>query len=180
MNPRREKPMSIATPLEKVTDARSFWKAVGLRAVATTIVTAEAGDGPRGFLGLSATHLCASPPTMMVSVDKKTSALEAIQAARHFAINYLNADQGDLIAPFGGRTDLKGADRFTTANWGVLATGAPVLENAVGAIDCSLQEIIIRHETAIVIGTVEAFTSTAGVTPLISYMGGTATLAPSA
>src|SRR5690606_9880227 len=51
-----------------VTDIGSFWKAVGVRAVGAAIVTAEAADGPRGFLALSATHLCASPPTMMVSI----------------------------------------------------------------------------------------------------------------
>ncbi|MFN4212198.1 MAG: flavin reductase family protein, partial [Devosia sp.] len=91
--------MSEAMSPERVIDVRTFWQAVGLRAVGTAIVTAEGNDGPRGFLALSATHLCADPPIMMISVDKKTSAVSAILEGGHFAINYLATDQADLAGP---------------------------------------------------------------------------------
>jgi len=162
----------VAAP-ERVIDIRTFWQAVGLRAVGTAIVTAEAGDGPRGFLALSATHLCAEPPMMMVSVDKKTSALETILAAGHFAINYLSTDQAELAGPFGGKGDLKGADRFQLGNWTKLATGAPVLVGASGVIDCKVEETIERFGTLIVIGRLMDFTATEGATPMVSYKGKT-------
>ena len=54
---------------------------------------------------------------MMVSVDKRTSALPTILDARHFAINYLSSAQRELVDIFGGKSDLKGPDRFTTAAW---------------------------------------------------------------
>ena len=158
---------------ERVIDVRTFWQAVGLRAVGTAIVTAEASDGPRGFLALSATHLCADPPMLMVSVDKKTSAFETMVQGGHFAINYLSSDQADFAGPFGGKGDLKGADRFQLGSWTKLATGAPILKGAVGAIDCKIEEIIERFGTAIVIGRVMDFSSTSDVTPLISYKGKT-------
>ena len=60
-------------------DIGSFWQAVGQRAVAATVVTARGSAGPSGFLGLSATHVCADPPTMLVSIDARTSALGAIR-----------------------------------------------------------------------------------------------------
>jgi flavin reductase (DIM6/NTAB) family NADH-FMN oxidoreductase RutF len=41
---------------------------------------------------LSATHVCADPPSMLVSIDRKTSALAAVLHGRHFAINYLGRD----------------------------------------------------------------------------------------
>lgn len=165
--------MSDTAKLARTIDVRTFWQAVGLRAVGTAIVTAEAGDGPRGFLALSATHLCADPPLMMVSVDRKTSALATILEAGHFAINYLNTDQAEVAAPFGGKGDLKGADRFSTASWHSLATGAPTLDNAAGVIDCTVEETIERHGTIIVIGRVVDFTGAEGVAPLISYKGKT-------
>ncbi|WP_449395992.1 flavin reductase family protein [Devosia riboflavina] len=165
--------MTDTLTAERVIDVRTFWQAVGLRAVGTAIVTAEADDGPRGFLALSATHLCADPPMLMVSVDKKTSAFQTMVDGGHFAINYLSTDQADLAGPFGGKGDLKGADRFQLGSWTKLATGAPILEGAAGAIDCEIEEVIERFGTAIVIGRVKDFASTPDVSPLISYRGKT-------
>ena len=165
--------MNDTMTAERVIDVRTFWQAVGLRAVGTAIVTAEADDGPRGFLALSPTHLCVDPPMLMVSVDKKTSAFQTMVDGGHFAINYLSTDQADLAGPFGGKGDLKGADRFQLGSWTRLATGAPILEGAAGAIDCEIEEVIERFGTAIVIGRVKDFTSTPDVSPLVSYKGKT-------
>ena len=60
-------------------DAKTFWKAIGCRAIGVAIVTAKGTDGPAGFLALSATHLSASPPMMMVSIGLTTSALGAVR-----------------------------------------------------------------------------------------------------
>ena len=165
--------MSETMIAERVIDIRTFWQAVGLRAVGTAIVTAEANDGPRGFLALSATHLCADPPMMMFSVDQKTSAYQTMVDGGHFAINYLSTVQADLAGPFGGKGDLKGADRFQLGKWTTLATGAPVLVGAAGTIDCKIEEIITRFGTAIVIGRVMDFASTPDVMPMVSYKGKT-------
>ncbi|WEK05279.1 MAG: flavin reductase family protein [Candidatus Devosia phytovorans] len=165
--------MSEVMSPERVIDVRTFWQAVGLRAVGTAIVTAEGNDGPRGFLALSATHLCASPPTMMISVDKNTSAVSAILEGGHFAINYLSTEQGELAGPFGGKGELKGADRFTLGSWTKLTTGAPVLDGASGVIDCEVEETIERHGTLIVLGRVRDFAATEGTSPMVSYKGKT-------
>lgn len=165
--------MSDTLTAERLIDVRTFWQAVGLRAVGTAIVTAQADDGPRGFLALSATHLCADPPMMMVSVDKKTSAFQTMVDGGHFAINYLSTAQADLAGPFGGKGDLKGADRFQLGSWTTLATGAPVLEGAAGVIDCQIEEVIERFGTAIVIGRVMDFDATPDAAPLVSYKGKT-------
>ena len=153
-------------------DMKQFWQAIGQRATGSTVVTARSESGPAGLLGLSATHLCADPPTMMVSVDKRTSALPVILEARHFAINYLSSAQRELADIFGGKSDLKGADRFTAAGWGSLATGAPTLSDAVGVIDCELVETIERYGVVIVLGRVIAVSSNPGAAPLVHFRGG--------
>jgi flavin reductase (DIM6/NTAB) family NADH-FMN oxidoreductase RutF len=152
-------------------DARAFWQAIGCRAVGAAVVTARDASGPAGFLALSATHLSADPPRMMVSIDAKTSALATIRAARHFAINYLNADQEEMTRIFGGRTELQGADRFAAANWTTLATGAPVLADAVGVLDCELEETIDRG-AVIAIGRLVANRMSPDAKPLVSFRGG--------
>lgn len=153
-------------------DARSFWQSIGQRATGSTIVTARSAAGPAGLLGLSATHVCADPPTMMVSVDKRTSALDTIVEVKHFAINYLPKSAAALADIFGGKSDLKGTARFETAKWKTLATGAPVLEGAVGAIDCELIETIERYGSVIVLGRVVATTNNPDASPLIHFRGG--------
>jgi flavin reductase (DIM6/NTAB) family NADH-FMN oxidoreductase RutF len=160
------------SPAGKTVDVRAFWRAVGNRATGSTIVTAAGPDGPAGFLGLSATHLCADPPLMLVSIDKRTSALAAILAARHFALNFLPRDAEAVAAMFGGRGDRKGADRFEAGKWGKLATGAPVYLDAVGAIDCVLEETIERHGVVIAIGRVVDALDGGAAAPLVHFRGG--------
>jgi flavin reductase (DIM6/NTAB) family NADH-FMN oxidoreductase RutF len=153
-------------------DVRQFWQGIGQRVTGSTIVTARSDGGPAGLLGLSATHLAADPPTMMVSIDKRTSALATILSARHFAINYLPAGQRALADVFGGKSELKGADRFSTATWITLATGAPILEGAVGALDCEMIEAIERLNAVIVLGRVVATVSDPLAAPLMHFRGG--------
>src|ERR1700733_7046971 len=94
----------------KTIDAKAFWRAISNRATGSTIVTARSEDGPAGFLGLSATHVCADPPLMLVSIDKRTSALQAILAARHFALNFLPREAEAIADMFGGRGTRKGIE----------------------------------------------------------------------
>ena len=153
-------------------DIGAFWQAVGQRAVAATIVTARGSAGPAGFLGLSATHVCADPPTMLVSIDARTSALGAIRDSGHFAINYLPRDTQDVVDLFSGKSDLKGPDRFDAKRWSSLATGAPVFNGAVGVMDCRLEETLERHGTIIAIGRVVAIGGDRDAAPLVYFRGG--------
>ena len=141
----------------KEIDAKAFWGAVGQRAMGVSVVTASGVDGPAGFLGLSTAHVCADPPLMLVSIDKRTSALQAVQTSRHFAINYLASDQQEIAEIFGGKSALKGADRFNVGVWKTLSSGAPVLQDSAGAIDCVLEETIERFSVMIAIGRVVDF-----------------------
>jgi flavin reductase (DIM6/NTAB) family NADH-FMN oxidoreductase RutF len=153
-------------------DIGTFWRALGARAIGAAVVAARDASGPAGFLALSATHLSASPPMLLISIGIKTSALSTIRNARHFSINYLAESDAGLADSFGGKGSLKGADRFEPARWGSLATGAPVLHGAVGSLDCELEETIERHGAVIALGRLVAY-SLAGIdsAPLISFAG---------
>jgi flavin reductase (DIM6/NTAB) family NADH-FMN oxidoreductase RutF len=160
-------------PEPNAIDVKQFWQAVGQRATGSTVLTARSASGPAGLLGLSATHLCADPPTMLVSVDKRTSALATILEAKHFGINYLSNEARDLADIFAGKSELKGPDRFTTASWTTLVSGAPILERAIGAMDCELIETIERFGVLILLGRVVAARHDAQqTTPLVHFRGG--------
>jgi flavin reductase (DIM6/NTAB) family NADH-FMN oxidoreductase RutF len=153
-------------------DANAYWRAIGNRATGSTVVTATSDRGPAGFLGLSAAHVCADPPLVLVSIDRRTSAVETIYAARHFALNFLPRSANALADIFGGKGEEKGAARFVPEKWTTLATGAPILRDAVGAIDCTLEEVMARHSVVIAIGRVVDVMEGAGREPLVHFRGG--------
>jgi flavin reductase (DIM6/NTAB) family NADH-FMN oxidoreductase RutF len=155
----------------KIIDGRSFWQAIGVRAIGAAVVTAADAEGPAGFLALSATHLSADPPMMMVSIDKRTSALATVTKAGHFAINYLSHANDGIADIFGGKSPLKGADRFEAGKWTTLTTGAPIIVGGVGALDCALEEIIERPGVVIAIGRLVDFSGNPDQEPLISFRG---------
>ena len=155
----------------QITDARSFWSALGPRATGVTIVTASGESGPSGFLALSATHLTASPPTMTISVSLTTSAYADIVASGHFAINYLSHEALDIYERFSARDAPKGAERFAGFDYAPGKTGAPIFTRTTGALECKVAEIIERHGTALVLGTILWAHDNEGTQPMIHYRG---------
>ncbi|MCK0198875.1 flavin reductase family protein [Ancylobacter sp. 6x-1] len=162
-------------------DMKTFWRTLGERATGMTVVTAAGDDGPAGFLGLSAAHVTADPPTMLVSVDAKTSALGPILAKKHFAVNFLPAEAGHVADAFSGKGGLSGADRFVAGEWGTIATGAPTFTAALGVFDCVVEQVIERGSISIVIGTVVGAHAAGTGEPLLFFRGKTiAGLTPAA
>jgi flavin reductase len=157
---------------DKAFAVQDFWRAISSRAVGAAVVTSRDDNGPAGFLALSATHLCAAPPTLMVSVDGRTSALGAIRSSGCFAINYLPASARDLYDDFAGKTQRKGVERFVPEAWTTLSTGSPVLRSAVGAMDCRVEDMLERHGTHIVIGRLVDVMTNTDAQPLITFRGG--------
>jgi flavin reductase (DIM6/NTAB) family NADH-FMN oxidoreductase RutF len=162
---------SLTVAAAEEIDSRAFWTTLGRRPIGMTVVTADSDDGPTGFLGLSATHVTANPPTMLVSVDHSTSALAGILARRHFAVNFLPATAAGVADAFGGKSGISGAARFADGEWCKLATGAPVFRDALGAFDCVVDDVLRRGDVSIVIGKVVAAASGDLVEPLVFFRG---------
>lgn len=163
-----EKPEASPPPL---IDAKRFWRTLGERAIGVTVVTAAGQSGPAGFLALSAAHVSADPPTMLVSIDRRTSALAAVLESRHFAVNMLGREHEKLSESFGGKGQEKHAERFVAEEWTTLRTGAPILRAALGAFDCELEQIIERPGVIIALGRVVDCLATGAGSPLIYFRG---------
>ena len=148
-------------------DIGAFWRTLGERPIGATVVTTDSAEGPMGFLGLSAAHVTANPPTMLVSIDKKTSALAGVLEKEHFAINFLPEGYAEMANAFGG----KGEKVFDADKWGTLATGAPVLNDALGVFDCKLEKVIEHGNTSIILGTVVGVRAAGEGAPLTFFRG---------
>ncbi|MER9731727.1 flavin reductase family protein [Mesorhizobium sp. M0217] len=121
---------------------------------AVSVVTAGIGDERTGATITTAHSLPVEPEVMVVSINLSSSTWAAISRHGHFCVNVLRADQIAIADRFAGRGGLKGQARYEGARWSTLASGALALEGALAAVDCTVEDTIIRHSHALILGTV--------------------------
>jgi flavin reductase (DIM6/NTAB) family NADH-FMN oxidoreductase RutF len=136
-----------------------------------SVITAGRGEDRTGATVTSATGLSMDPPTMIVNINKSSSTWPAIERHGHYCVNILAVGQQEIANRFAGIGGVKGTARYEGAEWTTLVSGAPVLANALAAIDCEVEEIIERHSHAIILGRAVAVLSGEGES-LVYHNGG--------
>ena len=119
-----------------------------------SVITAGRGNDITGMTVTSVSSLSVDPPTLVVSINRGSSSWPLLKRHGVFGVNILTADQLDIAERFTGKDGLKGADRFTGAEWMTRVSGVPLLVGALAAVDCEVEEIVERHSHAILIGRV--------------------------
>ncbi len=135
MSLEKEPGMQTKTAQERSLDYRNAMARLG---AAVNIVTT---DGTAGRAGFAATAVCSvsdNPPTLLVCLNRGSSAYKVVKANGVICVNTLAAHHEVLSTLFGGRTPAE--ERFAAGSWGQLATGAPVLEDALVSFDCRIRE----------------------------------------
>lgn len=151
-------------------DPQSLKAALRQLAGGVTIITTGSGTDRTGATVTSATALSMHPPRMLVSLNKTSSTWPVLQRYGSFGINIAGARHQQVANQFAGLGGLKGPDRYNGASWTSLISGAPLLEDAVSAIDCEVEEAIERHSHVLVIGRVLGIRSGDGVS--LAYVNG--------
>lgn len=136
--------------------ATQFKSAMRELAAGVAIISIGEGADRTGMAATSVTSLSVEPPTLLVCVNRASSSWPALKRHRVFGVNLLGGDQMDVADRFAGRSGLKGAERYLGADWIRLATGAPILADALAALDCEIEETLERHSHVIVLGRVRA------------------------
>ncbi len=115
------------------------------------VITAGRGEDITGMTVTSLTSLSANPPRLLVSINRQASSFPLIERYRTFGVNILGSEQQALADRFSnGR--LKGRQRFEGVAWAAGASGAPLLTEALAAVECQAEEIIDRYSHAIIVG----------------------------
>ncbi len=128
----------------------------GLRhfAAGVTVVTIRARGETHGLTVSAFTSISADPPLVAVVIARRHYAHQLLDKEDAvFAVNILAADQEPISNRFAFTKD---EDRFAVGSWKTAATGAPVLEDALAWLDCSIHA---RHDAGshtIFVGHVEA------------------------
>lgn len=72
---------------------------------------------------------------------------------------------------FSGREGIKGEERYASGAWRRLESGVTILADALAAFDCAVEEVIVRHSHAIIIGAVRAVHAPGGPGALLYWRG---------
>ncbi len=133
-----------------VADKNAYREAMSRLGAAVNIITTAGIDGDTGFTASAVCSVTDDPPTLLVCMNRASKSNPAFQASKILCVNVLTHEHQELSGPFASIGNLTMAERFGLARWLRLATGAPVLESAAAAFDCTIDQI---HE----IGTHSVF-----------------------
>ena len=145
-----------------------FRAVLGRFATGITVVTTTSPNGtPVGLTVNSFTSVSLDPPLVLFCLDRAAGSLEAFQASGGFAVNILAAGQEAISARFADPD----APRFSADRTERWVTGAPILSDALAALDCSVSA---RHEGGdhvIMVGRVERLGILSDGDPLVYWRG---------
>jgi flavin reductase len=106
--------------------------------------------------GMTATAVCsasAEPPTVLVCINQGAATHKAIAESGVFCVNVLRHEDQQLSGVFSGAQ--KGDARFRPERWARLATGSPVLLNALVSFDCRVVNRLVHGTHTIFLGEVQ-------------------------
>ncbi len=118
-----------------------------------TIVTMRAGDQVHGLTVSAFASVSPDPPLILIMIDQRHHAHTIMEAeGAVFAVNILGEDQSELSNRFAW---VKDEDRFAEGDWGTEVTGAPILQDALAWLDCTIQSRARAGTHTIYVGEVQ-------------------------
>src|SRR5690625_1861001 len=170
---------SVNQKVDNVVSAQEYKQAMRHLAGAVSVITVS-HEGERG--GLTATSVAsvaAEPAELLVCINQSTTTWQLLERSGRFAVNVLTAKQATVAERFAGVGQLEGEARYGDDDWVQTETGVWVLNSAAAALACVVDEVILRHSHALILGRVhEVFYQkpSTGVKPLVYWQGQFVTL----
>lgn len=144
-------------------DIREFRNCVGHFATGVTIITSETETGTHGFTANSFTSISLDPMLVLVSVDRKTKAIDVLEN-NNFIVNILKEDQQDAAMHFAGRTMEEEPFEWEKGELGSR------IKDSLAFIECKPWKTYDGGDHLIFLGEVKHFEYTDG-NPLAYYCG---------
>jgi len=131
-------------------------KKTALRMIPYGIYVLTADDGKGGIAAATVnwvTQTAFAPPLVVVGVKTDSGAYQVIKAAKTFALNMLGKDQKGLAFTFFRPADVSDG-KLSGQAYRKGSTGAPILIEAPGAVECKVTTIVEQGDHHIVVGEV--------------------------
>jgi len=136
-----------------VVDERSLKRVAALFAAGVTVVTMRRAGGLHGLTLNAYLTVSWNPPLVLISIDNLSQSVDHIRDAGVFAVNFLSNRQEFLAERFAGRAPLVNT-RFEGVPHRFGATGAPLLDNALGWLECRVEKTIEAGDHTLFLGRV--------------------------
>ena len=166
-------PIPVDDP-EAAARAREFRDVLGVFATGVTVVTSMSGDQPVGMTCQSFSSVSLDPPLVMFCPAKTSRAWPLMRQAGFFCVNFLSAEQQHISNGMAS----KGTEKFQGVGWKPASTGAPLIDDVLGYVDCSIDRVHEAGDHYIVVGRVRELSlgdgspdGPASSTPLLFHRG---------
>jgi flavin reductase (DIM6/NTAB) family NADH-FMN oxidoreductase RutF len=151
-------------------DSQKFRTVTGQFATGVTVVTVDPGQ-PHGMTVNSFASVSLDPPLVLFNADKGTNTHDYVTEADHFAVNILTEDQEWISNRFAGEHH-EMEDPFEDITITTEETGAPIIDETLGYMDCTLKHDYPGGDHTIYVGHIEALdTIRETASPLTFFRG---------
>jgi len=156
--------------------AADFKAAMGRFTTGVTVVTTALGSQRAGITVNAFCSVSLDPPLVLVCIERTAHIHDLLIEAGVFAVNLLAERQDEVARCFATSSDRRNYE-FCDCETGVVQTGAPVLRDTLGFLDCVITDVFPGGDHSIVVGRVEAL-GAADRKPLVYYRSQYTDLAP--
>ena len=154
-------------------DPDTFRSVLGRFASGVTILTTRDDAGRDHGMTVSAfAALSLTPPLVVACVDRSAGMHDVLLQTGFFTVNILSASQEALSRRF---SDVDAQQRFDGIGYRRGRNGAPILDDVLAILECTVASRIDGGDHGIFIGAVETAV-TEEMRPLLYYRGGYAQL----
>jgi cob(II)yrinic acid a,c-diamide reductase len=157
-----DKPTHIETGLTP----EEFRAAMRHFPAAVHVATTDGPSGRRGVTISSATSVSDKPATILICLHRDHVHNRLFVENGCFALNTLSQAQAGVSKAF-ANGKLTSDERFASAQWGKLITGAPIMSGAAVAFDCEIADIAEVETHTVIFGRVKALHINDGLAPLL-------------
>lgn len=158
-------------------DSKEFRSVMSRFATGVTVATTCEGTRRLGITVNAFASVSLDPPLVLICIERASRIHQVFLESRIFAVNILSQEQEAISACFAGNSDCR-YNEFCGVSSHAVATGAPVLDDAIGFVDCRVVNVFDGGDHSIFVGHVEALGAREG-DPLLYFHSRYARLAES-
>ena len=136
-------------------DSTAFRSVMGRFATGVTVATTYQASRRLGITVNAFASVSLDPPLVLFCLERASRVHQAFLDSGIFAVNILASDQETISNCFASNSDFR-HDEFCGVHSHVAATGAPILEDCLGFVDCRLVNVFDGGDHSILVGLVEA------------------------
>ncbi|WFL78268.1 flavin reductase family protein [Altererythrobacter arenosus] len=148
-----------------------FRAAMARIATAVSVITTDGPEGRHGMTASAVASVSDEPATILACIHRSTLMNSRLKSNGVMCVNVLS-DRHDALSRLFANAGSTLDERFASSAWDMLATGAPVMQDAAIALDCEIVEVAEVATHSVFFGELRALRLAESASPLLYYNRG--------